>query len=210
MRAYVVRDGEYLTQIAAREGHDPEALWNHPKNADLRAKREHMDVLCTGDVVIIPDDAPRAGVPIRKGETNRYVMKVTKVTMSIVVRDGGTPLANERYVVKGAGAPIEGTTDEAGKVTFAISVHVREAQIVLPDRGLHFPLHIGNMDPIGEPSGVVKRLSNLGFYTSPTGEGSADDALRAAIAAFQRAHDLTPSGALDDATQRRLVEAHGC
>jgi murein L,D-transpeptidase YcbB/YkuD len=212
MRAHIVRDGEYLTQIAARLGQDPEALWNHPKNAELKAKRQHMDVLNTGDIVFVPDEPPRPGLPLRKGTTNRYVAKVPKVTMSIVARDGGVPLKDEPFVINGAGAPIEGTTDGSGKLTFKISIHVREAEILLPKKGLSFPLHIGDMDPISEASGVQKRLENLGLYTPPSGAdaGAADARLKAAVADFQKAQGLTPTGELDDATRKRLAEVHGC
>ncbi len=212
MRAHIVRDGEYLTKIAALLGTSPEALWNHPANADLKAKRQHMDVLSTGDILYLPDDPPRPGLPLRKGTTTHYAAKVPKATVSITLRDGKIPLKNEPFVVNGAGAPIEGTTDGSGNLTFQISVHIREAEILLPKKGLSFPLHIGDMDPITETSGVQKRLENLGLYSPPSKpeQGTAEEALKAAITSFQKAQDLKVSGEIDDPTRQRLVELYGC
>src|SRR5262249_8691976 len=103
---------------------------------------------------------------------------------------------------------IEGTTDGSGKVTFEVSVHVREAEIVLLDKGLRFPIQIGDMDPVNETSGVRKRLANLGFYTPPW-KGTSEEALKTDLTAFQKAYGLPPTGEVDDATRQRLVEAHG-
>jgi murein L,D-transpeptidase YcbB/YkuD len=211
MRTHIVRDGEYLTQIAAKAGFDADTLWNHPSNADLKAKRPHRDILTTGDIVPIPDLPEPTGLALKKGATNRYVANVPKITMSVIARNGDTVLANEPYLVKGAGDPIEGTTDGNGKLTFSISIHVREGEITLPKRGLSFPLHVGDMDPVSEDSGVKKRLSNLGFYTAPVGAdaGDAEQALRAAVAAFQKANGMEANGVVDDAIRKRLTDAHG-
>jgi hypothetical protein len=212
MRTHVVRDGEFMTQIAAKLGRDPEALWSDPSNADLKANRRHMDILCAGDIVHIPDEQAPEGLPIAKGTTNRYQAKVPRVTISIIARDGGTPLADEPYRVMGAGAPIEGTTDGDGRLTFKFPVHVREAEILLPRKGLSFPLDLGGMDPVDEASGVLKRLANLGFYANARGPdgGTEEEALRAALIAFQRANSLAATGELDSSTREGLMALHGC
>jgi hypothetical protein len=36
-QVHVVRQGEYLRKLAYRFGVAPEELWDHPKNADLKA-----------------------------------------------------------------------------------------------------------------------------------------------------------------------------
>ncbi len=212
MRAHIIREGEYLTQIAARLGALPEDLWNHPKNAELRAKREHMDILSAGDILFLPDEPPRVSLTLKKGTANRYTVTLPKVKLSLVLRDGDVPLPNEPFVIKGVGAPIEGTTDASGRLTVDISVRVREGEIVLPKQGLSFPLHIGNMDPVREDSGVQKRLENLGFYSAPSSadEDAAAAALKAAVIAFQSAHQLEPNGTIDDALRQLLTREHGC
>ena len=212
MRAHIIREGEYLTQIAARLGARPEDLWNHPKNAELRAKREHMDILRAGDILFLPDEPPRVPLTLKKGTANRYTVTLPKVKLSLVLRDGDVPLPNEPFVIKGAGALIEGTTDASGRLTVDISVRVREGEILLPKQGLSFPLHIGNMDPVREDSGVQKRLENLGFYSAPSSadEDAAAAALKAAVIAFQSAHQLEANGTIDDEFRQLLTREHGC
>jgi len=77
------------------------------------------------------------------------------------------------------------------------------------ERTCAFDLGIGHLDPISEPSGVRGRLLNLGI---DPGSIDSDDAMeerfRSALMAFQRHHDLEPTGALDDATRAKLEEKH--
>ncbi|MFT3767392.1 MAG: hypothetical protein QM820_18220 [Minicystis sp.] len=40
MKAYVVRQGDYLKQLAHALGFDADAVWNDPKNAELSQRRD--------------------------------------------------------------------------------------------------------------------------------------------------------------------------
>ena len=42
---YVVRTGDYLVRIASEHGTTVAAIWHHPDNAALRARRGSPDVL---------------------------------------------------------------------------------------------------------------------------------------------------------------------
>jgi len=72
-------------------------------------------------------------------------------------------------------------------------------------------IRVGEMDPIEEPTGVTKRLANLAYLSATLGYASdcPDDVVADAIAAFQRDHDLEPTGEMDDNTCNALLEAHG-
>ena len=77
-----------------------------------------------------------------------------------------------------------------------------------------FEFAIGGLGPVEEPKGAYHRLASLGFTTaSPPqprpGVQAASDPLAAAVMAFQRAHGLPPSGALDAATRDALHAAYG-
>jgi hypothetical protein len=106
------------------------------------------------------------------------------------------------------GDPEEGTTDENGGLDVNVPVHVREIDVTFPTSGAVYPMSIGEMDPVDESSGVRKRLQNLGYYLFSPGD-DVDAADARAILAFQRAHGLPPTGAMDDATKATLAKDHG-
>jgi hypothetical protein len=65
------------------------------------------------------------------------------------------------------------------------------------------------MDPIDEPTGVRKRLLNLGYLCQPEGAADADD-LQAALRKFQEKNSLDVTGKIDDSTKAKLKDLHGC
>ncbi|MFT3767398.1 MAG: peptidoglycan-binding domain-containing protein [Minicystis sp.] len=214
MRPYVVRQGDYLLKLAFARGFDADEVWNDPKNADLKALRKDHRLLAPGDVVYVPEKEAEE-LPIQKGTTNRYVAKVPKVTLDLRFHDGDSPFANESYEVRGLGSPLQGTTDGEGRVSVKVPVHVAEVQVVFPDRRVAFPVRVGHLDPIEEPTGVRQRLQHLGFYEAAQADAPdwADlDAVerdRRAVTAFQTRHGLPSSGDMDDETRAALQKAHG-
>lgn len=207
MVAYVVRQGDYLAKLAFVHGFDADAVWNDPKNDEIRALRKDHNILSPGDVIYLPLQ-PKEGLPIQKGVVNRYVAKVPKVAVRLVLRDAdGQPLAGEPYVVEGLGGPVQDETGPNGVVSLSASVLERELVIVLTNRGIRIPVHVGDLDPIAEMSGVRMRLVHLGYLEHA--EQEDDDALRRALAAFQRARGIEVTGAADAATLDALREAHG-
>jgi hypothetical protein len=67
-------------------------------------------------------------------------------------------------------------------------------------------VRVGGLDPIEERSGVVQRLSNLG-YLPKTPEVPAAYVAQA-LRRFQRDHDLEPTGELDAKTKDALEKEH--
>lgn len=51
---YTVKSGDWLAKIAEEHGTSVGEIWNHPHNAEHRAKRGSPDVLYPGDVIHIP------------------------------------------------------------------------------------------------------------------------------------------------------------
>lgn len=70
-----------------------------------------------------------------------------------------------------------------------------------------FPLELGVLDPVTETPGVQKRLVNMGYECSESGE--IDDATHAAVADFQRDNGLEATGEPDQVTRDMMVEIHG-
>lgn len=213
MKPYVIKQGDYLTKLAHRLGFSAREVWAHPKNADLAALRGDGDMLCAGDVLYVPDE-PKPRLPLQAEASNRYEARVPRLPVRVVLAIDEEPLSGETYRVEGIGDDEEKVTDGDGAATFEVDVHTRAVTIVLVDRKARVRMLVGDLDPVGEPSGARMRLTNLGFY-GPTlagadrYEAADDDALCAALVAFQRARGLEPSGALDEATQAELVAAHG-
>ncbi len=210
MRTYVVRQGDYLSRIAHALGVDARVIWDHPRNAALRAARPNPEILHPGDVLHVP--APEGGRPVRPGTSNRYRGAPPTVPLRLRLRDdAGAALAGAPFVVRGADAEIRGTTDGDGVARFEVPVTARRVSLELCDLGRTYVVSVGEMDPVSEPSGVWKRLRHLGYLGSRhIGPGGAHGGpLSRALHRFQVDAGLEGTGRIDQATRDALVAAHG-
>lgn len=208
---YVVRQGDYLRKLAFTYGFDEEKVWSDPKNEDLAKKRKDPNELLAGDILHFAR-AVRDPMRIAKGTTNKYKLEVPKTTARFTFEDQEGPFADEPYVLEGLGAEVEGKADGTGTVVIEAPVHVREVRVVFPKREMVFPVLIGDMDPIDEPSGVRQRLEHLGYLPPRAAAISEEDSaatLGDALRRFQSKKKLPPTGTLDDATRAALEEEHG-
>jgi hypothetical protein len=185
-------------------------VWEDPANEAIRARRASKDVLYPGDVIYLPDPE-RHALDFTKGTTNRYTADVPKRTLRVALSSADGPYANEAYVVEGLptrrGAPApSGSTGPAGEVSLMVPLTLREVGLRLPGRNLVFRFAIGEVDPLEEPTGVAKRLENLGYLER--GLHDAED-VGAALRAFQRKHNLETTGTLDAATSDAGSQGHG-
>jgi hypothetical protein len=155
----------------------------------------------------VPEPA-RPSLTFQCGTKNRYKADVPKVPVSLAFNVGGKPIAGEPYEVEGLGASQTGESDASGKVTLLVPAHVREVRVRFTKKGMVFPIMIGDMDPIDEPSGVRKRLEHLG-YMQGLEMFDAEQRLKYALASFQRAAGLHVSEEADEATKDALVAVHG-
>ena len=58
-RTHSVAQGETIQRIAKQHGiANWRAVWQHPHNAELRARRRDPNVLAVGDEVFVPDPEP--------------------------------------------------------------------------------------------------------------------------------------------------------
>ncbi len=215
-KPFVVAAGDHLDQIAFRLGTTPDEIWNKPDNADLKARRKDRNMLCAGDVVMVPSE-PVEGLSFSVGTSNSFKAAVPKVKVQLRLRgdekkgngDGkNATYGNQPFVVDGAmgDGPLEGTSEADGTVKFEVSVLVREVMLRLPKLGMRIPIAIGGLDPIDEPSGVAQRLQHLGFL--PNGSPTPA-ALTHAIRTFKARNGLPVDAAMDDATREAMVKAHG-
>lgn len=212
--AYVVKQGDYLAKIAFEQGVELRDIWNHTKNAALRASRGSPNLLHPGDVLFIPH-APDGLFDLRKGEVNRFVTMIPDVDLNVRFVHLDEVLANTPCEVHGlpghADLPLEATTDAEGGLQLKVSPLLDSLTVRFPSRELDFPLRIGHLDPTEEISGINGRLANLGFvsWTYAHSRAGAEEVVPDAIRAFQRAHGIPPTGELDDQTREAIIRAHG-
>jgi hypothetical protein len=214
MRPYLIREGDYLTKLGVQLRFDADRVWQQPKNGALREARDNPDMLAPGDVVFVPEAPPKPAAATT-GTTNRYRAKVPRATVKVAFFDGDKPLAGEPYELTGLGARVLERTGPDGCVTFVAAVDVREVRIVFHERGLSYPVLIGDLDPVEVETGVNMRLAHLGYFGFALGAADqeprtdAREPRSAAIAAFQVDAGLSPTGEVNDETRAALVEWHG-
>jgi len=205
---YEVQQGDCVESIASRSGHFWQTIWNHPRNAAIKSTRKTHNVLMPGDRLHIP---PRClgEVSCATDKLHKFIRRGVSCMLRVRVQVGGQPRSNEHFFLTVSGKVFEGDTGPDGEVEVAIPPQATSARLVV-GVGLHqqvYELQLGGMDPIDTRAGLYKRLHNLG-YCGPA-EGSRYDGMEAAIAMFQKDHDLEATGICDAAMQNKLRQRHG-
>ncbi len=200
-----------MTRIAHQYGFsDPLALYDHPENAELKARRTDPNVLAPGDRVFIPEYELKE-VERPTGAQHRFVAKRPNRRLRLEVqRADGSPMGNVEYELKFGSVSARGRTSSDGRIEIAIPVDARNARLTLD--GIAMGVAIGDLDPVREApdsgiGGIQARLQNLGFGCSDR-SGELDEATRAAIERFQKSSGLTVTGVPDEAFLAALEREH--
>ncbi len=122
------------------------------------------------------------------------------------------PIKNAPYVLDVDGHLTEGETDGDGKVELSIPPNAAAATLrVFPGQPEErvYPLELGGMDPVDSIPGAVKRLNNLGYRCPPDAQELTDE-IKDVLMRFQHDQGVKTSGELDQPTQDKLKEKHGC
>ena len=219
MRIHEVEQGEHLARIAKKYGfHDWRLIYEHPDNAELRAKRPNADVLLPGDRIAIPEKR-RKDVPGQTEARHRFKRIGMRVLLRIVVKDPEEEvLADARYELR-LGDPTspsvyEGRTGGDGLVEHEIPIDAEQGELtVWPDDGstaneYRWPLRIGHLNPESDARGIQGRLKNLGLYDGKV-VGDLGDKSQAALAAFEQKLGSEGEEGKEDDTAEKLLGAHG-
>lgn len=200
-----VQQGDCISSIAARYGFLPSTLWNDPANETLRRQRQDPNVLCAGDLVVIPDLRPKH-VSRPTGRTHTFRLQRRREELKLQLKRRGQPRAHLPYLFEVDGQVVaEGTTDAEGRLVQPIPPGARAGRLILGDTEA-YELELGHLDPVDTESGARHRLLNLGLLDAV----DADEATwRRALRTFQASRGLAISGELDAPTQAKLVEVHG-
>ena len=208
-------------------------LWDDASNKDLAAKRKNPNILLPGDVVNLPNPAPKTeSVPTEK--VSKFVAASRdQLDFRVVLLDeSNQPLKGLKcqFLEEGRETTSDGSgvlerlelsprfelgvlrfdyrTDDLSQRGAAPADTFKGTQTVR----LAFAIAIGHLDPLDTPSGIQARLSNLGYYAGEIGYADEDaTALRCAIEEFELENGLTPKGDPTSATlQDKLKDVHGC
>jgi N-acetylmuramoyl-L-alanine amidase len=210
-----VKQGECLSSLAKKYGFaDYMTIYDHPNNAELKAKRQNPNVVFPDDEIYIPDFELRE-VDAATERKHRFQLIGNKTVFRIVVKDGdGEPFASVRYELKIEKETYEGTTDQNGKLEQKIPADARKGALILfsdeeDERKVigMFSLDLGHLDPVEEITGVQSRLNNLGYGCGRV-DGVAGRKTGEALRAFQAENGLPVTGEADRSTREKLRLLH--
>ena len=203
-----IQQGDCLSSIALARGFDPQTVWEHGDNAELRERRQDPNALLPGDALFVPELEEKEE-PVETDTLETFRLSVGPIRLRLRLTRHGEPRAGEAYELElDDGVTIEGETDGEGWLDEPISITARAAKLSLREGGEVHQLELGHLDPHDEPSGVQARLRGLGFYFGEV-EGEIGPKTRAALRRFQKAKGLSVTGEPDDATIGALRDAYG-
>lgn len=213
MPIHHVKAGDTIQTIARSHGFRQwRRVFEHPKNAQLRATRPDPEVLAEGDSVFVPEVEPRID-EARVDEQTVFVLAPVRRELVVALQDpSGASLAGTPYTLSVDGVDHEGIVAPSGRVRHDIEVEARQAQLVLEideDVSMSTTLQIGALEPVETDEGVRARLYNLGFmHDGPHADGPAD--LAHAMGQFRDARGLPAlDDPLSDKAREDLLFAHG-
>ena len=205
-RRYEVQQGDTIASIAAEFGLFPDTVWNHPDNSELKSKRKDPHVLMPGDVVHIPDlRIKEFNKPA--GSRHRFRRKGVPKFLELRLLDEGEPMKELEYRIEIDGQTSNGKTNADGLLKHPIALNAQRAKLSLSG-GMEYQIELGQLDPVEEPSGIQKRLRNLGYYNGAL-DSSLNEAAKAGLKRFQISQGLEPTGTADEETKNRLKELNG-
>lgn len=202
-----IRQGDCLTSIALARGFDPQTLWDHPDNAELKQLRKSPHALLPGDKLEVPAIEEREE-GVATGSVGRFKLSVGPVKLRIRLTRHAEPRADEAYELIFEEQTISGTTDGDGWIDQPIPSTATRAILSLLEGEETYELQLGHLDPHDSPSGIQQRLRALGFYFGAVDEEIGPQT-QAAIRRFQTKQGLEVSGEADDATVDALRDAYG-
>jgi len=211
---HIVLQGECLSSIAKKYGFVHwRTIYYHPENAEFRRKRPNPNLVYPGDCIFIPDkETKKTDRPTERRHI--FELKGRKTLVRIRLEDGDRqPFTGKKFALAIGINKWEGATDGNGLIEQEVPADAEAGELTVwlndsdASWGYTWELKIGHLDPPGEITGVQARLLNLGFYYGPV-DGEWSQESQAALQAFQGKLGLEPTGAIDDATRKKLREFH--
>lgn len=196
-----VSQGECISSIADQHGLFWQTVWNHADNAELKTLRKDPNCLLEGDQVTIPDKAAKEE-SCGTEQLHKFRMKGVPAKIKVRILRDDQPRKDTDYVLEIDGTSTKGKTNGDGYIEADIPPGARTAKVEVGtgDDIEVFELQLGTVDPLDTESGVIDRLSALGYNVSEP---------KKAISDFQAAEELEVTGEVDDQTREKLKERFG-
>ncbi len=207
---YVIKQGECIESIAAKFNLYWKNIWDAPENASLRAARKHPNALLPGDRVFIPEMQIKE-ISAQTEQRHKFKKKGVPSKIDLILKDQkGEPRSGIPYILEIDGKIINYKTGADGRVKHSISPLAQKVRLIVNpgEKQEEYNLLIRHLDPITEISGIQGRLNNLGYDCGRI-DGSLGPKTKAAICEFQKTHNLTVTGELDEATIQAIEKEYG-
>ena len=205
-----IGQGECLAVLAKQYGFtDYHAIWDDPKNAQLKSKRQNPNILAPGDILFIPDKKDKEE---SRGTSQAHSFQVgdAAVKFRTIIKDAkDRPLANAKYTLTLPGQMFTGVTGSNGLLEHPLPLDAETGTLALTDLGITWTLNFGHLDPVDTIQGVQGRLKSLGYDPGAV-DGADSPAFQAALRAFQKDNGLKGAGVCTAETTAKLKEKHGC
>ena len=130
---------------------------------------------------------------------------------TLVVARGREGVRTQRSFLNetaGVRALLDACPSLAAKVSAEASVGAR-VQVPTLEDCLALVVELRDIPPVDTVPGQKARLANLGYFGGAIEDETTDPVFEGAVADFQVDHKLEPTGVVDDATKKALVERHG-
>jgi len=187
---HTVVQGECLSRIAAQYGFaDYRVIYDDPANAAFKKSRPNPNVICPGDLLVIPDRRLKV-LSLATGARHKVVIARPKAAVRLDMQ----VTEPHFYELVIADQTFKGKTDGKSPIEHAISPLAEKGRIDLwPAVGgnetkkegfFSWELQLGHLDPPETIAGVQARLANLGYYNGPIDDTESLD-LHLAVAAFE-------------------------
>lgn len=214
-KTHIVKKGETFAKVAFTYGFaNWRALYDHPENGELKARRPNPNILYPGDRIVIPDKSTKEETG-NDGQKHRFRRKGEGLWLRLMIRDTeDQPVADTPYVLHVENISLQGQTDKKGLLEHRIPETAENGVLQIAKWALS--LNIGHLDPVDTVSGWQGRLRNLGYRPGPVNGKTTDtngverDDLKGAVEEFQRDNPLSVDGIAGPITQARLEKVHGC
>lgn len=188
---HIIAEGETIQRIAKQHGFaDWRRIYEHPKNAGVRARSDGPNVLMPGDELFVPDSAP-PWVPCGSGAVHEFRLHRERTWLRLMLLGADDqPLAAQPYRLEVGGETHEGVVPDDGRIEHEVDAAATEAVLVVRDSTAEppvdrrFALELGWLDPIASGKGLQARLANLGHYHGEIDGHEDAAATRRALSTF--------------------------